>query len=129
MKKPKHISPKHFVINTGIFKQDIGVFINQRSPEIIKRMEKYVIDPLNKEDSDWIDNIKIGTAGYLVAHKLIVLFPKNDHDLLTLFAHEGIHALHHILKKVGLGKMSNYTEETYAYLFEHMMDKFLTKAG
>ena len=130
--RAQKIKPHYFVIVTPPYKQDVIVFINIRSGGVNKVLKRNKIPPLEKDQAEHIDRKKISTAVFLshrtLGHRIVCLFPKNKHEVITLFDHEKIHILMDIMNTVGMGKLNDDTEEAYAYLSEYMMDQFLLKA-
>ncbi len=126
------IKPKHFILDTAMFKQDILVCINKYSKDVNKILKHYNIRLLDKEQMEWIDEKTPGTAVMLINsscnHKIVCLFPRDKAELITLFDHEKIHVLHHIMDKIGMGKLNSDTEEAFAYTSEYLMSQFLKKA-
>jgi hypothetical protein len=131
MKKPKAIKPKWFIINTNPYNQDVLVTINMRSKEINKLLKRFHgIDPLSDEHNKQIDEKRLDEGLFFYNHKsktrMIILFPKDTANLICLFDHEKVHAIHDIMDCIGM-KLSSKTEEAYAYLSAYMMKQFLIK--
>lgn len=131
MKKPTGIKPKHFVLNTGCYRQDIVCTINMRSKEIMKLFKKYNLKPLPEDYIKAIDEKQADTGLYFYhsnkQHRLICLFPSNYKNAIQVFDHEKMHLLADVMRHVDIPMMQE-TEEAWCYLSEHLMQQFLSKA-
>ena len=130
MKKPKGIKPHYFIINSGPYKNDIFVCVNYNVKQVEKMFTKYKCPPLSLEAIEHIEEKKEGSALYLYhsdkQHRTILLWPRNNNEMITSFDHEKVHLLYDVMNTVGMPLCSE-TEEAFAYLSEFLMQQFLEK--
>lgn len=118
---------KHFILDCGIFQFETLVIINKTPRQVQKLLEKYkrslpdnLIEYLNEKPE--------GSGAYVWNKdpwiSVIYLRPTSYVQLQTLFEHEKFHFVYHILSHVGI-KLSDETEEVYAYLSEHLTRQFI----
>ncbi len=127
-KRPKPPS-KIFIIKLDIFPYDCLVAINKTPEQVQKVMIKYG-KPLGQDQIDYMHTKKIDSAGYLFhnAYNVSIIYIKSStvKNTVTLYCHEQMHFIHHAIDKVGM-KLTDETEEVYAYASEHLMNQFLSK--
>ncbi len=130
-KKQKGISPRHFILSTGCYQQDIVCTLNMRSKEIVKLFKKYNLKPLPAQHIQAIDEKVVGTGLYFYhsehQHRLICLFPTDYHNAIKVFDHEKMHCLADVMRHVDIPMMQE-TEEAWCYLSEYLTEQFLLKA-
>jgi hypothetical protein len=85
---------------------------------------------VTKKELDTFEKI---TTPYAVTYNfnngnccLLFLQPLNNISDLWMLAHEMIHAIHYILQFYGL-KLSDETDETYAYCAQYIFNEFISK--
>lgn len=120
------LKPFHFKIDIEIYRHTLHVFYLHTDLEFEKAFRKVITDNGFEEFKKQTTIFKLDGAGKYSSLEgaSVVRFEKwenwNVEDLETI-NHELFHITHYILKHVGM-KLSDKTEEAYAYL-----NSFLTK--
>ncbi len=129
MKNKKPFS-RMFIIGLDLFPYQSLIAINKNPKEVQRLLAKYG-KPLDDDHVALLEKKTMGTACYLFNDKyntsLIFIKAPSTHRALTLFDHEKIHLLHHVLSGPVNMPLTDQTEEVYAYASEYLLDQFLKK--
>jgi hypothetical protein len=120
---------KQFILSLQMFPYECFVAINKTPEDVQKQLTKYK-RPLSDELFEVMKQKKIDTACFLFNTEFnvstIFVNASSEYKAIVLFEHEKIHFLHHVFSVIGM-KLSDETEETYAYAAEYLTAQFLKK--
>jgi hypothetical protein len=117
---------KFFKIHLAVYPSTIYVAIGYDS---IYKVQKRI--GVTKKELDGFE--KLSDSPYAVTYNfnngnccLLFFETLNNVSDLWMMVHETIHALHYILQYYGL-KLSDETDETYAYCAQYIFNEFISK--
>lgn len=117
-----------FILSLDLFPYECLVVINKTPKQVQAQLTKYG-KPLSREMLDYIKSKPDNSAVYIFnpesATSVIFINAPNIERSISLFDHEKIHFLHQVFTKIGI-KLSDDTEEVYAYSSEYLMKNFLS---
>lgn len=81
------------------------------------------------EEAGWLDSEQSATNArcFFNGDKTDHLIWFNAVPGASVLAHEALHSAHHVLTRKGLGKLSDETEEAYAYLIQWIVRQIAEK--
>src|SRR3990167_6390434 len=111
---------KNFIIFWEIYPFEVMVSINEKHPDLVKRIEKsgYKLDEDEKEKLWMTGN---GRTVMLKGGQTIMRLNKKDYAIL---AHEVFHATCFLMDRIGV-KFNDDCDETFAYAIEFLTRKIL----
>lgn len=125
----KKYGSKQFILSLQMFPFDALVVINKTPVQVQDQLKKYGI-PLSDDSIDVMKKKKMDTALFLFNNEfntsVIFIRASSEYKAIVLFEHEKIHFLHNIFTVAGI-KLSDETEEVYAYAGEYLTAQFLKK--
>lgn len=120
---------KQFILSLQMFPYDSFVAINKTPEQVQKQLTKYK-RPLSADLFEVMKNKKMDSACFLFNTEFnvstIFINASSEFKAIVLFEHEKIHFLHHVFSVVGI-KLSDETDEVYAYASEYLTAQFLRK--
>lgn len=123
-------SKARFVIQLGIYPFDVLFSINETDESLIRflRNKGYSIDDTVIQYVSMTPTQKGKTLFTPKNHTIIrICNCVNEHDFLSVLAHEIYHAVFFILEKVGIKHDLETSDEAYAYAIEYLTHEFLKK--
>ena len=120
-------NPKHFFINSGTFKKEILISINQSNETINKVLLKHFSqDQINKSDILNTSCAKVAIFydnGYLIAR--FVNLNKNIALSAPVIAHEAFHITEFLFDKIGITYHIDFSSEAFSYQIEYYVNQII----
>jgi hypothetical protein len=134
VKKPDPYRPRFFKIEADIFKVDVGVAVNLKQHDLMRKVRRLCSDEamlqeLREESEGW-DSAKCGEGRMCkMGGGFIVLLRAEKIGFCTfsaLIVHEMVHVTQYLLRDRRIPLVQD-TEEIHAYLTEHLVEKALKR--
>lgn len=126
---PVVIKPIHFLVNIDVFKVSVVFSVNETDQQLKSNLgrlrpviEEDIISVVNLDNSDGICKDLGNHGSCLIRLKSL----ENKGGFMSTVSHEIFHAVHNIAHYRGL-KLTNSSEETYAYMIGYLTKEFYKK--
>jgi hypothetical protein len=126
--------PQLFVVGVDMFKVDVGVAVNLKERDVMKRLRALCsneaqLAEVKSEMDGWDNNANMEGQLCHMGGGFVVLLRTIDkpfHKVASLVAHEMVHTTQYLLRNRRV-PLNEDTEEVHAYLTEHLVEETLAR--